>query len=137
MLRSSLKIALLASLAVALQIGHAQAAPGPFSKGGFQANKGSGPSPEMREQLRKRLDQNGDGKLHPQELAAGRQAIQARQGKGAPGQPKPGNEKGLGLGNGPNREAILQRFDKNSDGKLDDQERAAARKAFEERKNNK
>lgn len=137
MWQSSLKTALLAILAVALPLGHAQAAPGPFGKGGLAGNKGSGPSPEMREQLRKRLDQNGDGKLDPQELAAGRQAMQARQGQGALGQGKPGNEKGPGLGNGPKRETILQRFDKNSDGKLDEQERAAARKAFEERKNNK
>jgi len=81
------------------------------------------------------LDKNGDGKLDPTEMAAARQAMQGQgfpgAGKGGPGMGKgPG---GPGEGNGPGREAILKRFDKNGDGQLDETERAAARKAMEER----
>ncbi|MFO1041795.1 MAG: EF-hand domain-containing protein [Planctomycetaceae bacterium] len=106
--------------------GMAQAAPN-----GKPGPPGKGPGQE----LLKRFDKNGDGKLDPTEMAAARQAMQGQgfpgAGKGGPGMGKgPG---GPGEGNGPGREAILKRFDKNGDGQLDETERAAARKAMEER----
>lgn len=93
-----------------------------------QGGVGKGAGQGMREEMRKRFDQNGDGKLAPQELAAARQAMQAR------GKDRPANG-GPGKGDGANRDAVLKRFDKDGDGKLNDQERAAARKAMEERRN--
>jgi hypothetical protein len=101
-----------------------------LAAGSVQADPGqNGKGPGMREEALKRFDKNGDGKLDEQERAAARQAIQARglAGKVGPGIGGPG--KNNGPGNGPGREAILKRFDKNGDGKLDEQERAAAMKA--------
>jgi hypothetical protein len=74
-----------------------------------------------------RFDQDGDGKLSPQEMSAARQAMQARAipGKGGLGQ----------VGNGSMRDAVMKRFDKDGDGKLNDDERAAARKAMDNRRN--
>lgn len=118
------------SLAVVFFAGLAQAEPGQNGKGGLQ---------EKAQELRKRFDTNGNGKLDPQEMAAARQAMQAKgfpgmPGKGPLGKPNgPLNGKGQGDGNGPGREAMLKRFDANGDGKLDETERAAVRKAMEER----
>jgi Ca2+-binding EF-hand superfamily protein len=91
-----------------------------------------GKGPAMREQAIKQFDKNGDGKLDQQEMAAARQAIQSR------GMPGKGGPLGQGKvdGAGPGREEFLKRFDKNGDGKIDEQERTAARKAIEERRAN-
>ncbi|MEI8380819.1 MAG: EF-hand domain-containing protein [Planctomycetota bacterium] len=117
--------------AIAVLFASASLAQAQFGPNGKPGPQGKGPGRE----LLKRFDKNGDGKLDPTELAAARQAMQGQgfpgAGKGGPGMGKgPG---GSGDGNGPDREAILKRFDKNGDGQLDETERAAARKAMEER----
>lgn len=120
-----------------------EAAAAPFPGGarpGQAGNKDGKPGPS-REELRARIDTNKDGQISPQELAAARERMsQLRGGDGKPGAGpgKPGaGKQGEGKpGNGPQREQILARFDKNGDGKLDEQERAAARAAFEARQKN-
>ena len=125
MTRSVLSLIIPASLVFVLAAGQVQADPGQKGKPGGPAGKGPG----MREEALKHFDKDGDGKLNEQERGAARQAMQAKgqPGKGAPG--IGGAGKGNGPGNGPGHEAILKHFDKNGDGKLDEQERAAAMKA--------
>ena len=124
MTRSTVSLIIPATLVLVLAAGQVQADQGQKGKPGGPASKGQG----MREEAMKRFDKDGDGKLNEQERGAARQAMQAKgqPGKGAPG--KGGAGKG-GPGKGPGHEAILKRFDKNGDGKLDEQERAAAMKA--------
>ena len=130
MSRSIVGLIIPASLVFVFAAGQVQADPGQKGKPGGPAGKGPG----MREEAMKRFDKDGDGKLNEQERGAARQAMQAKgqPGKGAPGKGAPGiggAGKGNGPGNGPGHEAILKHFDKNGDGKLDEQERAAAMKA--------
>lgn len=83
------------------------------------------PKPEMpaetdknkqrHEELIKRFDKNGDGKLDEAEKAAAHKAMR-REGGG---------------GQGDRYKELLRRFDKNGDGRLDDAERAEAEKARE------
>lgn len=55
-------------------------------------------------------------------------------GEAAPGQGKAKGARPQGKGNGPNVPAeVLKRFDKDGDGKLNETERAAAKKAHDER----
>ena len=81
--------------------------------------------PGMKE-LMKRFDRDGDGRLNEREQAAAREAMQKirAQGGGAPQVGAPitfaGNEIPA---------AILEKFDKDGDGKLNDEEMAAAKKA--------
>ena len=74
--------------------------------------------PRMQEMI-KRFDKDGDGKLSEEEKAAAH-AEMRKEGGGRPG-------------GGRMREEIIKRFDKGGDGKLNDAERAAALKAREER----
>ncbi len=77
------------------------------------------PRGKKREEIIKRFDKDGDGKLNDEEKRAAREAfMKMRGGKGRGGPPQF------------NREEILKKFDKNGDGKLDDDERKAAREAF-------
>lgn len=102
--------------------------PGAGAPGG-KPGEGGRPSPEQMKELMKKFDKNGDGKLDDGEKAAARESfMKMRGGAGAPGG-KPGEGK-PGDG-GPNREAMIKKFDKNGDGKLDDGEKAAAKEAFE------
>ena len=80
-----------------------------------------------REEFMKRFDKNGDGRLDAEEQAAARQA--AERLRGGPG----GEAGGLLPAEGQGKEAkvdkksLLEQFDKDGDGKLNDDERAAAR----------
>ncbi len=69
-----------------------------------------------REEVLKRFDKDGDGKLDPSERAALRTALKERLQAGK-GRPKEG------------RALLLKKFDRDGDGKLDMEERAAARRA--------
>ena len=112
-----------------------------------------------RGEFLKRFDRDGDGQLNDSEKAAARQAGKAMHQKwsrgGGPGDPPPwmrrelhrwfeqkwGGHAGPGRPHGPAfaggprgklHGGILKRFDQNHDGRLDDTERAEAKKAGEE-----
>ena len=111
----------------------ADAAPGQGkAKGARPQGKGNGS--QIPAEVLKRFDKDGDGKLNDTERAAAKKAMGERGGR--PGQPggdgKPG---GVGKpgGDGKMKDEILKRFDKDGDGKLNEAEREAAKKAREER----
>lgn len=112
-------------------MGDRKPAPGGDGKG--PGGPGGRPSPEQMQALVKKFDKNGDGKLDDAEKGAAREEFMklrgGKPGEGKPGEGKPGAGK-PGEG-GPGREAMMKRFDKNADGKLDDAEKAAAKEAFE------
>jgi Ca2+-binding EF-hand superfamily protein len=90
------------------------------------------PLGEVLNQIIERYDANHDGQLDATELAALRKDIE--DGKigpppGAPGMPRPG-ARGPGL----LPKEILDKYDLNKDGKLDENERAALRKDIEDGK---
>ena len=135
MVRSLVKFVGLATLTVLLTTQFAAAGPGANGKGAGALGKGA----EMRAELLKRFDKDGDGKLNEEERAAAKQAMQVRGGRPGPkGQEKLGAGKGQpgqgAPGNRPNKEEFLKRFDKNGDGKITDDERAAAKQAMQERR---
>lgn len=72
---------------------------------------GTKPPGKHHEEMIRRFDADGDGKLNEEEKAAAKTAMQQRQGEA--------------------REEALKRFDANGDGKLDDAERATAREAMQ------
>lgn len=104
---------------------------GSGAPGGGKPGEGGRPSPEQMKEIMKKFDKNGDGKLDDAEKAAARESFAKMRGGagGKPGEGKPGAGK-PGEG-GPSREAMIKKFDKNGDGKLDDGEKAAAKEAFE------
>ena len=73
-----------------------------------------------------KLDKNGDGKLTPDEF------IGQRPGPGGPG--GFGGPGGPGGPHGPPPKEILEKYDVNKDGKLDESEHAAVRKDIEDGK---
>ncbi|MSU48886.1 MAG: hypothetical protein EXS37_07335 [Opitutus sp.] len=91
------------------------------------------PSQRM-EELMKRFDQDGDGKLDDAERAAAKEAMMKEpidvQVLLAPPESPPGP-----AASGPevNRKRMLAQFDQNKDGRLDEEERAAAKKFMAER----
>jgi len=106
-----------------------------------QARKALGqtPAPKARrgtppnlQELVKRFDTNKDGKLDDAERAAARKALGHRP------QPKPGHGQGAKRGKGPppNMQDLLQRFDVNKDGTLDDAEKQRARDLMKRAKEN-
>jgi Ca2+-binding EF-hand superfamily protein len=100
------------------------------------------------DELKKRFDTDGDGKLNQQEQAAAMAAFQrARANGGAAGGAAPsgnatGTPAGGGFGDlpaaegkgGRGRETMIKRFDKDGDGKLNDEEKAEAQKALKGKK---
>lgn len=109
----------------------------PFNPGG-----GAGNAAAMREAILKKFDLNGDGKLNAQEQMAATKAMQERgiRVPGAPNLVNAGNgpaASGPGAGQAPpqqsapklnkREELLLKRFDRDGDGKLNDEEKAAAR----------
>lgn len=89
-----------------------------------------------RAQILKQFDANGDGRLDEAERAKAKAAFanrkkqgdrpgQGKAGKGRPGQKRPGQA--AAGGDRPNFQQLIKQFDKDGDGKLSEQERAAAR----------
>lgn len=95
--------------------------------------RGQGERRVHREHLVQKFDANKDGKLDEQEKAEMEKFIEARrQQRGARGE-KQGRRGHGARGEGhPGREEFMKKFDKNGDGQLDDEERAAMRKAIQE-----
>ena len=95
-----------------------------------------GPNPEMRQKMIEKFDKDGDGKLNEEERAAAREFMQERRarrdGEGGPPWARDGERP-----QGPNpemRQKMIEKFDKDGDGKLNEEERAAARKFMQERR---
>jgi len=105
----------LALLTVALLAVPAGAQTEKMDMGPTEAKPEAGKMKRNREELIKRFDKNGDGKLDEDEKAAAHKAMRKEGGGG-------GNDR---------YKELLRRFDKNGDGRLDDAERAEAEKARE------
>lgn len=84
-----------------------------------------------REELTKKFDKNGDGKLDETEQAAAREAVaKFREQRGvasAPGNAEPRESR-------VDKKELLEKFDADGDGKLNDEERAKAVAEFKNRK---
>jgi len=72
-----------------------------------------------KEEIIKKFDKDGDGKLSEEERKAVGEAFKSR---GRPGGPEAGNR--------PNKDEIIKKFDKDGDGKLNEEERKAAMEAM-------
>jgi Ca2+-binding EF-hand superfamily protein len=90
----------------------------------------SSQNPQFQERLPQMFDKNGNGQLDPEERQAAKEEFQKREGEaGAKGGffgTKETNPEGM--------KRILERFDSNKDGKLDEAERAAAKAEWEKRR---
>lgn len=95
-------------------------------KANAQAELMKNAAPQMKE-LIKRFDRDGDGQLNAREQAAAREAMAKirAQGGGAPQVGPP-----IGFAGNEIPAAVLEKFDKDGDGKLNDEEQAAAKKAL-------
>lgn len=82
--------------------------------------------------MRNRFDTNGDGQLDQQEKQAAAQAMQARQG--APGAPNANANNANATNMNQMHLKILERFDANRDGKLDDAEKAKAKAVMDQKR---
>jgi len=85
------------------------------------------------EQILRRFDRDGDGQLNEQERAAARQAVSNMFGRGPGGFAPPPAGGASTRKPRVDQGALLTRFDKDRDGKLDEGERAAARAALQGR----
>ncbi len=114
---------------------------------------GGPPDRPSREEMLKKFDKDGDGKLNKEEQAALREEFAKNRGQGGPGQgqrklppellkkfDKDGDgelneeEKGAMREEFTKRRAeVMKKFDKDGDGKLNEEERAAARKEMGQR----
>lgn len=124
--------------------GGVQVPPGQFGQmPANQANQAAANQAAIREAMMKRFDLDRDGRLNAQEQLAATKAMQ-EHGIRVPGAPNlvgPGNSNGPHVGPGQaqpqqqqaapklsrREEILLKRFDKDGDGKLSDEEKAAAR----------
>jgi len=105
---------------------------GPAGPNGARPTTG----PRRPGEFLKRFDKDGDGKLDDAERAAARAAFEARPGNGRPGNRR-NDRPGVANVEKPDsgrvdKKALLEKFDSDGDGKLQGEERAAARKAFEQ-----
>ena len=94
---------------------------------------GGPPGMPNREEMVKRFDKDGDGKLNESEEAAARAEMEKRRGAGGgaaggltPGEGKPQESK-------LQKDELIKKFDKDGDGQLNADEKAAARAAFQNR----
>ena len=93
-------------------------------EGGGRHDRGDPGDGRIREEILKRFDKDGDGKLSDSERAEFKKARAERRENGGPGRPV-----GERM-----REEIIKRFDKDGDGKLNDAERAEAEQASDEKR---
>lgn len=106
-----------------------------------------GPAGAAFDEIKKKFDVDGDGELNAQEQAAAMTAFQKARGAGGPGAAgvgaagggaggfsggATGGAEGEG-GKTRGRAAMIKQFDKDGDGKLNEEEKAAAQKALKER----
>jgi Ca2+-binding EF-hand superfamily protein len=86
-----------------------------------------------REQILKQFDANGDGRLDEAERAKAKESFANRKRQGnRPGQGKAGQGRpGQTDQDRPNIQQLLKQFDKDGDGQLNNEERAAAREQME------
>ncbi len=102
---------------------------------------------DKKQRLIERFDEDGDGMLNEQERAAARQAMGTRGQKGPRGQrgarPMRGETSEDSTSTGPagkpkltteQKQRVLQRFDANGDGVLDEEERAHVKRALQQRR---
>ncbi len=93
--------------------------------------KPCGPKGDMHKAMLEKFDANKDGQLDEQEKAAMKAEFEARHGnKPACGPKGPRHHKGHGP-KGDMHKVMLEKFDANKDGQLDDQEKAAMKAEFE------
>lgn len=83
--------------------------------------------PAKMQEMMKRFDKNGDGQLDDSEKAAAKEAMQGLAGARKPGAP---GAAGAGPRDPAKMQELIKKYDKNGDGKLDDAEKAEAKKAF-------
>lgn len=113
--------------------GDKQGRPGAEGRGeGRESREGRGEGPRRpnREEIIKRFDKDGDGKLSAEERAEMRKQLGRSGGEGR-------GEGREGRGEGPrrqNRDELIKRFDKDQDGKLDDEERAEMEKELQKQR---
>jgi uncharacterized protein YqeY len=87
----------------------------------------------MREEILKKFDKDGDGKLNDEEKAAAKVEMEKKRGEMLKEFDKDGDGKLSDDERKAMREAmILKKFDKDGDGKLNDEEKAAAEAAHKE-----
>ncbi len=100
---------------------------------GLQPNANQNPQRQERyQQFLQRFDTNKNGRIDPDELAKARQAIQQRQQQNRPGSnstTQPQNNTARPNMNSQQYRQLLQRFDKDGDGRLSGDELQAARQA--------
>lgn len=93
------------------------------------AAPGQGPDPakraEFRQKVLEKFDGNGNGQLDPDEREAAKAAMQRRREQGG----GKGQGRQAGAADPERRQKMLERFDKDGDGKLSETERAAAKEA--------
>jgi len=89
-----------------------------------------GAPPFDREEMLKEFDKDGDGELNDKERRAMFEAMRERMGGGGFGPPGFGG--GRRGGPGFQREELIPKFDTDGDGKLNDEERKAAREYVQE-----
>ena len=129
--------------------------PGQGQAAGNRSPKNNAPdNAQRRARILERFDQNGNGKLDPDERAAAIKELQSRRNdqRGKPGQGKSDQGKSdrgksrqgqsrQGKSDqgksGDRRSQILEEFDKNGNGQLDPEEKQAAIKAMRDRRNSK
>ncbi len=98
--------------------------------------QGPPPDPGRRAELLGRYDKDGDGKLSEEELATMRQARdQRRKTNGSEARTSRGTTSNAvaavsGIRNDARIQALLEEYDRNADGKLNDDEMAALREAM-------
>jgi len=107
---------------------------GPEGKGKRDSQKGRA---DFQKKMLEKFDKDGDGKLSADEKETAKAAFEARKG-GKPGEKGFGGKAPGGKGfDGKGREAMMKKFDTNNDGKLDETEKAAAKEAFQKRRDEK
>ena len=135
-------VASIFAVSLSASLANAQAPKAGQQGKGKQAGAGM-MTPEMQARLLKQYDKNGNGKLDPDEQQAARKAMQERMQANGGGKGGPAGKAGTGgktgtpgqpgaAGMNPEmKQKMLDKFDKNGNGKLDPDELQAARQAMQ------